>query len=540
VLIELRVRDLGVFDDVSVELGPGMTALTGETGAGKTLLVEALELLLGGRADPVLVRHGAGEALVEARFEDPGSGDGQVILARAVPASGGRSRAWKDGRMASVSMLADAAVALVELHGQHSQQPLFDPAAQRSALDTFGDIDPGPLQQMLSERRRVLCEVEALGGDERARTRRIDLLHHQIQEIAAAGLLDGDEDRQLATEEDRLAEAARYRETAAAALGELEDGDGSAADGGAVDRLGRAGAALSGRPALAGLAGRLTALQSEAADVASELRRVLDGWDDDPERLAEVRARRQLLHELQRKYGDGIEGVLEFAEQARVELAELQSVGARLAGHGEALDALDAAIAEQRTVIGTARHRAAPALATAVQDRLRTLAMPGARLDVQLLEDSGERVTFLLGANPGEPPLPLSKVVSGGELARAMLALRLVLTEAPPTMVFDEVDAGVGGEAAVSVGEALGELAGHHQVLVVTHLPQVAAFADRQLVVRKEERGGRTLATVSPVDGEDRVVELARMLSGRPDSDRAKRHAEELLQAAGAGAGFHR
>jgi len=547
VLVELRVRDLGVFDDVTVELGPGMTALTGETGAGKTLLVEALGLLLGGRADPVVVRRGAEEALVEGRFEDLGIGadEGQVMLARAVSATGGRSRAWKDGRMVPVSMLGETAMALVDLYGQHSQQSLFDASAQRRALDTFGDVDTRPLQQMLSERRRITSEIEALGGDERVRARQVDLLQHQIQEIDGAGLADPDEDRQLTGEEERLADSARYREMAAAALGELEDADGTGgtdgADAGAVDRLGRAGAALTGRPALAGLAERLRALQSEAADVASELRTVLDGWDDDPERLAEVRARRQLLRELQRKYGEGVEGVLSFAEQARAELADLQSAGARLAGHAQAMGALESAIAEERAAIGTARRRAAPALAGAVQQRLRALAMAGARLEVQLDEEGpADRVVFLLGANPGEPPLPLSKVASGGELARAMLALRLVLTEAPPTMVFDEVDAGVGGGAAVSVGEALAELAGRHQVLVVTHLPQVAAFADRQLAVRKDERRGRTRATVAVVEGEDRVVELARMLSGRPDSERAKRHAEELLQGAAGAGTLHR
>jgi DNA repair protein RecN (Recombination protein N) len=553
VLVELHVRDLGVFEDVSINFGPGMTALTGETGAGKTLVVEALELLLGRRADPVAVRAGADEALAEARFlragpsaggeeDDAGAGGGggacgELILARLVPAGGGRSRAWCDGRMAPVAVLSEAGARLVEVHGQHGHQSLFDPAAQQRALDAFAGLDLLPLRRLRAERRRVRADMEALGGDDRARAREIDLLRHQLHEIEAAGLDDLGEDEALAAEEERLADAARYREVAAAAVGELEPEAGSGT-GGAVDRLGAAGRALAGRPAFEALAERLRALQAEAADVASELRRCVEEWEDDPERLAEVQARRQVLRDLCRKYGEGLAGVLAYADQARRRLEDLESTEERRAAHVAVLEALDAEIAAEESALGTARRRAAPALARAVGERLHALAMPQARLEVVVGDGAGDDVTFLLGANPGEPPLPLAKVASGGELARAMLALRLVLSEAPPTMVFDEVDAGVGGEAALSVGRALAELAGRHQVLVVTHLAQVAAFAQRQLVVRKEQRGGRTRATVAPVEGEERVVELARMLSGRPGSERARRHAEELL-AAGAGA-LHR
>lgn len=548
-LLELHVRDMGVLEDVSVELGSGMTALTGETGAGKTLLVEALELLLGGRADPVMVRTGAAEALAEARFEDgydlrlEGAASDhhsddvadEVLLARAVPAGGGRSRAWCNGRMAPMSALAEVGGRLVDLYGQHSQQSLFDPAAQRRALDAFGEVDVGPLQTLQAKRRQVLVDMEALGGDDRARAREIDLLQHQLQEIDGARLEDVAEDDVLAGEEERLAEVSHYRELAAGALEELEAEIGADASG-AVDRLGRAAAVLGGRPALEALAGRLAAMQVEAADVASELRRVLQEWDDDPERLAEVRSRRQQLRDLSRKYGEGVGGVMAYAEEARRRLEELGSVDERLADHRRQLAALDAQVSAEQAVVGAARRKAAPVLARSVRQRLERLAMPGARLEVTVGgEDPGDDVTFLLGANAGEPPLPLTKVASGGELARAMLALRLVLSEAPPTMVFDEVDAGVGGEAAVSVGQALAELARRHQVLVVTHLAQVAAFADRQLVVRKEERHGRTTATVAPVEGEERVVELARMLAGRPGSLSARRHAAELLQAAGSG-----
>jgi len=528
-LVELRVRDLGVIESVALDLGPGMTALTGETGAGKTLLVEALELLVGGRADPGLVRPGASEALVEGRFAVD---DDEVILARAIPAHG-RSRAWIDGRMAPVSALAEAGARLLELHGQHSQQSLLDAGAQRRALDSFANIDLGPLAASRARRRALLQELEALGGDDRARARQADLLRYQLAEIDSAGLGDPDEDDALAHEEERLAEATAHRAAAAVALDALDSGEGGGRA--VVDLLGSARAALEGRGPLSVLAGRLASLQADASDVASDLRHVVETWDDDPERLEAVRARRQLLRELSRKYGEGPAGVLAFADEARRLLAELEAADERAAQLAEALGTADAEIRAAEAAVGLARRQAAPSLARAVEEHLRGLAMPHARIEVTVTEpDPGDEVTFLLGANPGEAVLPLAKVASGGELARAMLALRLVLTEAPPTMVFDEVDAGVGGEAAQAVGHALAEVARRHQVLVVTHLAQVAACARQQLGVRKEVSGDRTVAQATVLEDDDRVVELARMLSGRPGSATARKHAEELLGPQGA------
>jgi len=546
VLVELRVQNLGVIESVAIELGPGMTALTGETGAGKTLLVEALELLVGGRADPTLVRPGAREALVEGRFvlepdalgddvpgheapgheapaDDPGA---ERILARAVPASG-RSRAWVDGRMAPLAALDEAGRGVVDLHGQHAHQALLDAGAQRRALDHFGHVDIEPLRRARARRRALEEELEALGGDARTRARESDLLRYQVHEIDAAAITGPDEDESLAVEEERLAAMRSHLEAAAAALAAL-DGDGAA-----NDRIGSARAELEDRRPLEALAARLAGIQAEAADVATELRHVVEGWEDDPERLAEVRARRQQLRELCRKYGEGPAEVLAYAQEARTRLAELDTVDERAralqAALGEATDELAAA----QGAVGEARRRAAPALAAAVEARLRVLAMPHARVEVTVGdEDPGDDVAFLLGANPGEPALALAKVASGGELARAMLALRLVLTDEPGTIVFDEVDAGVGGEAAVSVGRALAELAERHQVLVVTHLAQVAGLAGHQLAVRKTVVAGRTVASVEALEGEARVVELARMLSGRPDSATARRHAEELLAGA--------
>jgi DNA repair protein RecN (Recombination protein N) len=529
VLVELRVRNLGVIDDVRIDLGPGMTAVTGETGAGKTLLVEALELLLGSRADSTLVRPGAEEALVEGRFLDGGR---EVILARAVAAQG-RSRAWVDGRMAPVAALAETGGGLVDLHGQHAHQSLLDPAAQRRALDRSAGIDPRPVDEARAALRDVEAELDALGGDARVRAREADLLRYQLEEIEQAEIVDPEEDERLAAEEDGLAQAATRREAARVALATLvgEDEAPGVEAVAIVDRLGDAAAQLGSGAGVATLRERLLALQAEAGDVAGELRDVVERWEEDPERLEAVRARRQLLRELCRKYGATPAEVIDFGREAARRLAQLDALDTDADELQHRRDEAAAALAAARAELAAARRAAAPGLAASVQDRLRSLAMARARLSIDVSPD-GADVAIGLGANPGEPVLPLAKVASGGELARTMLALRLVLSDAPPTMVFDEVDAGIGGEAALSVGRALSELARGHQVLVVTHLAQVAAFAGRQLAVRKEVVASRTRARVAELDREDRAVELARMLSGRPDSDTARRHAEELLREA--------
>jgi DNA repair protein RecN (Recombination protein N) len=303
-------------------------------------------------------------------------------------------------------------------------------------------------------------------------------------------------------------------------------------DGGALDGARAALAALAARAPFAPHAERLRALIAELDDVADEVRGAGEAIEEDPERLAAVRERRHLLRDLRRKYGDTLAEVLGEAEALGARLAELER-------HDERVGALEAerAAAEREAAVaaaalGAARRAAAGPLAEAVVGHLRELALPKARLEVTVGDDPGDQVTFHLAANPGEPPLPLGKVASGGELARAMLALRLVLTDAPPTLVFDEVDAGIGGEAALAVGRALADVGTRHQVLVVTHLAQVAAFADAQVVVRKHEQGGRTVATAAPVEGDERVRELTRMLSGLTDSSPARRHARELLSLA--------
>ncbi len=534
-LAELRARQLGVIDDLSLLLGPGMTALTGETGAGKTLVVEAIELLLGGRSDPVMVRPGADGAAVEGRFlsEDDDGRECEVVLARVLPADG-RARAYIEGRMASTSALADAGGPLVDLHGQHAHQSLLAPAAQRDALDMAGGIDMSSVTAARARLRQVEADLAAIGGDPRARVRELDLLRFQIDELDRAGIDEPDEETRLLAEQDRLAAATALRDAAAAAYEAL------AGDGGAVDRLGDAVSMLPGGSSLDGLRDRLRSLEEEVADAARHAREEAESLEDDPIRLAEVGARLRALSELRRKYGETLTEVLAYRDDACRRAEQLAANDERAARLEQARSnaATDVAAAEER--VRRDRRIAAGPFSAAVQAQLHGLAMPHARFEVDVGDGpAGDPVTWMLGANPGEPLLPLRKVASGGELARTMLAVRLVLSgvepagtgEHPKTLIFDEVDAGVGGEAAAAVGRALAAVAHRHQVVVVTHLAQVAACADAQVVMRKNVSGGRTTAFAELVAGEARVVELSRMLSGQPDSVTARRHAAELLES---------
>jgi DNA repair protein RecN (Recombination protein N) len=531
VLVELAVRDMGVIADLRLVLGPGMTVVTGETGAGKTMVVDAIELLVGGRADPVLVRAGADEAWVEGRFVD---GDDEVVVARAIPRSG-RSRAYIDGRLATVGALAELGDRHVDLHGQHAHQSLLAPAAQREALDRFAGIDLEPLRTARREVQALLAELSSLGGDERARARELDLLRYQVTELDAAQLTDPDEEERLEAEEDALADATAHREASVAAVAALSD-DGTAADGAvtsAADAVGAAVAAVVGRAPFAKHEERLRTVAAEITDVAAELRATGEAIDEDPERLTHIRERRQLLRDLRRKYGDTLADVMDEAERLRARLAELESHDERAAQLDARLGEARVAEAEAAARVAEQRRAAAPHLAERVQAHLGDLAMAKAVVEVDVMGDGpADDVTFLLAANPGTLPQPLAKVASGGELARTMLALRLVLTAAPPTLVFDEVDAGIGGAAAGAVGRALARIAGEHQVLVVTHLAQVAAYADAQVRVSKVADDAATVSHAKVLGDGERVIELSRMLSGQPESVSARMHATELLASA--------
>ena len=526
-LHELHIESLGVIDSLDLVLGSGLTALTGETGAGKTMLVEAITLLVGGRADATMVRPDATEARVEGRFVVDGE---EYVISRVIP-SDGRSRAYIDGRLATVGNLAERGAGSVDLHGQHSHQSLLSGPNQREALDRYCRTDLEPLRAARAALGEIDAALAALGGDSKARERELDLLRFQVNELDAAAITAVDEDKQLDDELDVLARALEYREMGAVALAALTD------DNGAVDGVGVALHSLAGRAPYAQLEEQLRAVAAELADVAAELRARADAIEEDPHRLAEVRDRLQLLRDLRRKYGETLAEVVAFHAEAQVRLAELEGYEQRVAELERERVVAVAAERAAAAVVAATRRSGADALAARVQSNLQELAMPHAKVAVVVGEvDPGDDIAFLLAANPGSPLLPLARVASGGELARAMLALRLVLTEAPDTLVFDEVDAGVGGAAAVAVGRSLAALGERHQVLVVTHLAQVAALADRQVVVTKHVADGQTRATARVVSGPERVDEVARMLSGDELGESARRHASDLLGTRGGSA----
>ena len=523
-LVELVVRDLGVIGEVSAVFGRGMTAVTGETGAGKTLVVGAIDLLTGGRADAALVRPGASQAEIEGRFV---IGDDEVVVRRVIPVHG-RSRAYIDGHLATVGALGDSGRDLIDLHGQHAHQSLLRGGVQRAALDRFGGIDTVGLESLVDDLRAIDAGLAELGGDARARFREMDLLRHQLAEIDGAAVSDPREDERLDRDESTLADAAAHRDAAAQAIGLL------GADGPVSEGLGRAQAALADREPFVDLVGRIVDASAEVADIAAEARTRSEAIDDDPAALAALRDRRQLLAGLRRKYGSTLGEVLDFRSQAADRLAELDACEERALSLEQRLSDVSERLATERSRVLSERAAVAPRLVAAVETHLAELAMAAARMDIGVDGDAGERVSFRLAANPGHEPLPLGRVASGGELARTMLALRLVLTAGPPTLIFDEVDAGVGGTAAQAVGRSLAQLTGDHQVIVVTHLPQVAAHADQHLALEKSEVGGSVVVGLRALEGEDRLAELSRMLSGSPQSASARQHAEELLSAASA------
>ena len=554
-LTELRIRNVGVIDDVTLHLGPGLNVLTGETGAGKTMVVSALELLLGARADAGRVRAGTGSALVEcglrpvpeAAQEWVEDGDDELIAAREVSAdpSGGRSRARLGGRMAPVSALSACVGAAVELHGQSDTFRLAQPAVQRELLDRFGGAalaaTAEAYRQVFDAWTAARAELDRLRDMTRDRVREADRLRFELGEIDAVAPLP-DEDEALLADLARLEHAESLLAAAGVAAAAIAD------DGGAHDVLAAAAAALEQvadvDPALRVLTDRARSLTAEAQDVGLELHGYLSDLEADPVRLDVLRARYSELLRLSRKYSAAgadldLQAVVAYADQARALLVELDGGEDRIAELEERVRVLEASLEAAAGRLRDERRRAGTQLAEVVGEHLAELAMSGARLEVQVAPTTpaasgADRVVFLLAANPGEPALPLGKAASGGERSRVALGLRLALADADDTavLVFDEVDAGIGGGTAVAVGRKLARLARGRQVLCVTHLPQLAAYADVHFGVRKSQAGGRTVATVAVLDDAQRVAELSRMLSGSTDSAVAADHAAELLSTA--------
>ena len=578
-LEELRITGLGVIEDTTLPLTAGMNVITGETGAGKTMVVTGLGLLLGGRSDAGKVRAQPGKAVVEGRIRPAGAlaeqvrlrvqeaggdvdDDGTVVLSRTVSAEG-RSRAHVGGRSAPVGLLGELGESLVAVHGQSDQLRLLRPVEQRGALDRFAGAAQEKLLMRYRETygrwRRVADDLADRQRSGRERQREADLLRLGLSEIAAVDPQPG-EDVQLRAEAQRLEHAEGLR--AAAHLAYLACGGaepGADADAGSL--IGAARRALTAQAeldtSLSALADRLGEAAAVIGDVTAELSAYLESLDADPDRLGGLQERRAVLKSLTRKYADDIDGVLAWAAQARLRLGELDSSEERLEELTAQRDAAAAEVAALAQRLTAARRKAADEFAVAVSSELTGLAMPHARVTVAVLErvagadgvvvptsagplavgpDGADEVELRLAAHPGAPALPLQRGASGGELSRVMLAIEVVFAGAggPATLVFDEVDAGVGGQAAVEIGRRLARLARSHQVLVVTHLPQVAAFADRHLVVAKDTSGAVTTSGVVVVEDAHRSRELARMLAGLPDSDLGVAHAEELLSVAAA------
>lgn len=561
---EIHIRDLGIITDARLPLEPGFSVLTGETGAGKTMVVTALGMLLGARSDATSVRNGAKNALAEAvvrlprghralalaeeaggTTEEIDEQSSELLLARTVNASG-RSRAHVGGCSAPIGTLAQIGQSLVAVHGQSDQLRLKSPAEQRQSLDLYAGEELASLLAKYRENyeryRVAAAELKEVRENSRARALEAQSLQGALEEIAAVNPRAGEED-ELKAEMVKLMNVEALRIASATALTALSGSEySSGEEANVMGLLDAARGALQGQASadeeLAALEARINELMILTTDIASDLSSYAASLDvEGPERLAQVQTRRAQLATLMRKYGADIAEVLEWAEGSRTRLDTLVDDPQRQETLETELVQLRKVLGEQAEELTNLRRAAAQKLADAVSEELTALAMPNASLVVEVAEaekfsvHGRDTVTFMLAPHRTAVPRPLGKGASGGELSRVMLALEVVLAEVDPvpTFIFDEVDSGVGGKAAIEIGRRLAMLARHVQVLVVTHLPQVAAFADQHILVLKNDDA--SLSKVQVLTEEERVVELARMLSGHDQSESAREHARELLEA---------
>ncbi len=547
----LRIFGFALIDELELPFGPGLTAITGETGAGKSILVDALGLLRGGRAAAEVIRTGRDEARVEAILELPSGSaararlvaDGREVeeglLVRRVVARNGRGRAHLGGVLATAADLTAMVAGLIDIASQHDQQSLTDPESQLAILDAFAENDTlrAEMADAAAARTAARAALESFSADARARSEREDLLRFQLGELEAARPAPG-EDEALATERERLRGAERF--FAATARGEetLYAGDGAVSERiAAVARELAPLAALD--PALAPVVESLSSAQAAVEDAARELGRYARGVRSDPTRLAEVEERLFLLQRLCRKHGGTVADLVAKQAALRAELAELGSFDEGLAARQAAVAAADARAAAAAAALSASRAEAARALEKKVTAGLRELGFASARLPLvleprELGPNGTDRVRFLFAPNPGEEPRPLAKIASGGELSRVMLAVKQALarTDEVLTYVFDEIDAGVGGGTAEVIGRKLKRLAADRQVIVITHLPQVAAFADAHVRVTKTAARGKTKVEIERLSEAARPAEIARMLAGAAPSPQAAAHAQEMLRNA--------
>lgn len=553
-LTTLRIRNLALVADLTLELSPGLNVLTGETGAGKSVILGALSLVLGQRADRSLIRSGADACTVEAVFEvgshgrvvpdpellanlglEPCEG-GQLILKRTFSAAG-TNRQFVNGSPTSLATLAEVAGGLVDLHGPHDHQSLLKSSRQLAILDAFGGLGPTrtAFSELVQQRDRLEAARLALVVDEQAYARQLDLLRFQVREIAEARLRE-DEEVQIEQEHQRSANAARLLELAQGAVGLLAENEEAI-----VTRLGAVGRLLQEMQRLDGsvasLGGQQEAAVSTLRDLQVELSRYLDSVEVDPARLGELEERLNLLQNLKRKYGHTVGDVLNFGREAQAKLELLEGRDAEVSRLEAERARLMVEIQRAGQELSAARRKLVAKLSKSVSRELNALGFRQSHFEVALTQDDTPTLTgfdlceFQFAPNPGEPARPLRAIASSGELARVMLALKTVLAaeDEVPVLVFDEVDANVGGETAGAVGAKLRQIAAQHQVLCITHLAPVAAAGQAHFVVSKEVKAGRTESLVHRLDRATRIEELARMLGGT--SAAARRHAEELLGA---------
>lgn len=528
-LTELHVENLAVIERATILFADGLTAVTGESGSGKTMLVNALDLLLGARADSGAVRRGADEARIDARFEweDTDGAVMETVVSRVIPASG-RSRAYVDGRPSTTTAVAEVTGRFLDLHGQHEQHRLGSMAWRRALLDAHGRVDTVALDAIRDEMVSIEAEIAALGGSGTERAREIDLLTYQIAEIDSLGIEGPDEDDRLRELIERLDAVDEIRRRGGAALSLLTEDDSMA----------EALRDIAGLPGLDDVHDRLADLVEERRDLAATLRHALDGIDADPEHLDRASRRLAALNDLERKYGDDLAEVLRFRDEAAHRRTLLDSHEERLAALSERLETRVGAHRVECRRILEERAAAAATLGALITDEARTLGMEHARLVVTVDGDDGSAVEFLFTSGPGDEPRPVQRIASGGEAARCMLAIDLVRSRTEVagvtsptagTVVLDEVDAGLGGAAGGAVAAALSELSTTHQVIAVTHLAAVAATADQQIRVTKGLVDRVATTTVGIVDVEERVDEVARMFAGHVDES-ARAHARQLLE----------
>ena len=560
-LLELRIENLLVIERAELRLGPGLNAITGETGAGKTVLAHSLDLLMGGKARPQVVRPGASEAYVEGVFELPRDllaepelaelaerlppEAEELVLARRVGSSG-RTSAYVQGRSASAADLRLLGTRLLAFYGQHEHRKLVLGSSQLDVLDGFAGPEHLELRERYREAHRAVRDAERelaeLADREGTRERDLDLMRFELEEIEAASP-DPDERSELVAERDRLRHAEGLREAATGALAAISgaDDDGTGAAGALAAAEGALGGAAGVDPALDALGERAAAAALDLADIASELRSYGEGIEAEPGRLEAVEERLALIERLERKHGGSIEAVIAHAERCRAEIERLEGAE-ELAGElAERVSKARSARAGLAGKLTRAREEAAPRLEQAVADALAGLSMDGARLEVSFAPASeadgfgaggAETVELRIATNPGMPVSPLREAASGGELSRVMLALSGLSAGAQgATRVFDEIDAGVGGATARAVGERLRELAQASQVVCITHLPQVASLASTHFRIEKSVADGVTSATVEAVAGDELVGEIVRMLGSEAGDEAATHHARELLAA---------